>query len=394
VLDDTFSGLGSTDPGAGDDTQQGGQDNDTIVAGSGADTIDGGPQSIPGFGDTVDYSAYAATVTVTVDTGSHDDGRAGEADTVTNVERVLGGTGADTLVAGSTGSELIGAAGDDSLVGGAGADRLLGDREAGDPGSGNDTLDGGAGADTMRGGDGIDTATYASRAHPVTVTLDDVAGDGEAGENDNVRSDIENVVGGARDDVLAGSATANVLVGGGGSDRLTGAGGADALDGGAGDDVIDAADGAADTVTCGAGSDSVQADAQDAVAADCEHVDRPAAPGGADGGGAGGVASGTRSVLLAGGSIALGARHRVRVTLGCAAQAAPCAGRLTLRPSKRAGKPFGSAQFRVAAGGIRTVAITLSRSATRRVRRRHRLAATLAATTGAAEVAVPVTVRR
>jgi RTX calcium-binding nonapeptide repeat (4 copies) len=199
------------------------------------------------------------------------------------------------------------------------------------------------------------------------------------------------VVGGASDDVLVGSATANVLVGGGGSDRLTGAGGADTLDGGAGDDVIDAIDGAADAIACGAGNDSVQADAQDAVAADCERADRAAAPAG--GAGSGGVASGTRSVLLAGGSIALGAHRRVRVTLGCAAQAAPCAGRLTLRPRKRAGKPFASAPFRVAAGGIRTVALTVSRSAARRVRRGHRLAATLVATTGA-EVAVPVTLTR
>lgn len=108
---------------------------------------------------------------------------------------------------------LAGTAGN-SLTGGAGNDVLVGDDEAGDPGSGNDTMDGGIGADTLRGGDGIDTAGYAHRASAVTVTLDDVAGDGQAGEHDNVRSDVENVVGGAGGDAITGSATRNVLVGG------------------------------------------------------------------------------------------------------------------------------------------------------------------------------------
>ena len=38
----------------------------------------------------------------------------------------------------------------------------------------------------LNGGDGTDAATYGGRAAPVTVTLDNQANDGEAGEGDNV----------------------------------------------------------------------------------------------------------------------------------------------------------------------------------------------------------------
>ena len=392
VVDDTFTTFGSTDVGSGDDTQQGAHGNDTIVGGPGADTIDGGQQSYPGFGDTLDYSSYTAPVTVTVNAGSHDDGRQGEADTVTNIERVLGGAGSDTVASSPTNSELAGAAGDDMLSGGPGNDLLLGDDEAGGPGSGNDVLDGGAGADTLRGGDRIDTAVYASRAQPLTVTLDDAAGDGQSGEGDNVRSDVENVVGGAGDDALSGSETANAIAGGAGADHLTGAGGADALDGGPGDDLVDVRDGGADTIACGAGNDTVNADAQDAVGSDCERVNRPAVAPAVGGGGSGGTAA--QSVLLAGRSLKLRARRRVRATLGCPVQASQCAGRLALRPRKATGRAFASTAFRVPAGEIRTVALTLSRPAAKRVRRARRVPATLVATGGPAPVAVPVTVTR
>jgi Ca2+-binding RTX toxin-like protein len=149
ILDDAFTGLGSSDPGSGDDTQQGGEGDDTIAAGPGADTIDGGPQI-----DTVDYSSSTVPLTVTVDAGQHDDGAPGEGDTLTNVERILGGSGADVVVAGGAASVLVGGAGDDALRGGAGDDTLLGDDEAGGANSGNDTLDGGPGNDTFRTRDG------------------------------------------------------------------------------------------------------------------------------------------------------------------------------------------------------------------------------------------------
>jgi Ca2+-binding RTX toxin-like protein len=61
--------------------------------------------------------------------------------------------------------------------------------------------------------------------------------------------------------------------GGDGNDKLIGGQGADTLDAGAGDDSIDSADGIAEKVVCGAGTDSVAADQLDDLV-DCETVER------------------------------------------------------------------------------------------------------------------------
>jgi RTX calcium-binding nonapeptide repeat (4 copies)/PASTA domain len=93
--------------------------------------------------------------------------------------------------------------------------------------------------------------------------------------------------GGAGDDRLFGTQAGDVLHGDGGSDKvegwegpdeLTGGGGVDTLLGGDGGDSIEARDGIRDDIECGAGSDQVRADAVDAVAADCEDVERGGVP--------------------------------------------------------------------------------------------------------------------
>jgi Ca2+-binding RTX toxin-like protein len=90
---------------------------------------------------------------------------------------------------------------------------------------------------------------------------------------------IEDVEGSLSGDTLAGDDEPNALRGRAGDDTLTGGAGADIIDGGtgadtisgdAGDDVILARDGEVDRIACGDGVDSVVADAQDVVAADCE----------------------------------------------------------------------------------------------------------------------------
>src|SRR3954447_24153610 len=58
-------------------------------------------------------------------------------------------------------------------------------------GAGADTLKPGTGADVLAGGAGLDVADYSARTRDLTIMLDDHAGDGEAGEGDNVRSDVE-----------------------------------------------------------------------------------------------------------------------------------------------------------------------------------------------------------
>jgi Ca2+-binding RTX toxin-like protein len=133
------------------------------------------------------------------------------------------------------------------LVGGNGNDKLTG-------GPADDVLRGEAGADTLTGGGGRDTADYSDRTAPLTVSLDGAAGDGEAGENDNVAADVENVGGGSADDVLTGSDADNGLYGNAGNDTLSGAGGNDVLDAGPGDDLLDGGMGA-DTLIGGDGTD-------------------------------------------------------------------------------------------------------------------------------------------
>ena len=92
------------------------------------------------------------------------------------------------------------------------------------------------------------------------------------------------IVGTAGNDRLVGTPRADTLEGLAGNDRIFGIGGGDLLIGGPGRDSVDAGpgndlisieyDGARDSARCGAGSDVVNADLLDAVAADCELVGR------------------------------------------------------------------------------------------------------------------------
>ena len=58
------------------------------------------------------------------------------------IEKAIGGSGNDTLIAGNDGCTLSGGGGGDTLIGGAGNDRLIG-------GTGIDNLTGGASGDTF-----------------------------------------------------------------------------------------------------------------------------------------------------------------------------------------------------------------------------------------------------
>ena len=90
--------------------------------------------------------------------------------------------------------------------------------------------------------------------------------------------------GGAGDEVSGGDGN-DVLAGGDGDDSIDGGAGDDSLDGGPGADGLISRDGLVDTVACGDGADSVDADTLDQIASDCETVSRTPteAPGGAGG---------------------------------------------------------------------------------------------------------------
>jgi Ca2+-binding RTX toxin-like protein len=136
--------------------------------------------------------------------------------------REWGGGGNDVLKSGSfTNVLLSGGEGNDTLDGSAGDDRLRG----------------GLGDDVLRGRSGLDVADYSDRTAAVRVDLDGIADDGEPGEADTLTG-IEDIKGGAGNDVLTGDARFNLLSGGDGADTINGLGASDEILGGAGDDTL------------------------------------------------------------------------------------------------------------------------------------------------------------
>ena len=112
---------------------------------------------------------------------------------------VLCGFGGDDVLRGGNGNdELHGGDGKDELLGGSGNDKLRGDsgKDELSGGAGNDNLRGGGGSDVLGGGVGSDLADYLPFDDPVTLSIGDGANDGERGERDTIRSDVENLRGG------------------------------------------------------------------------------------------------------------------------------------------------------------------------------------------------------
>ena len=116
----------------------------------------------------------------------------------------MGDNGADEIHGDAGNDNLAGAGGPDTINGGTGNDRM---DEGDTPGDPNGIKPAGPlASDTIRGGAGTDTATYCTRyypgsdgrKHPLTITLDNKANDGEKGEKDNIgpTGDVENVLGG------------------------------------------------------------------------------------------------------------------------------------------------------------------------------------------------------
>ena len=66
-------------------------------------------------------------------------------------------------------------------------------------------------------------------------------------------------------DTITGGVAAETIRGGDGNDTITAGKGADVVDAGPGDDKVDVQDGVVDTVDCGAGSDTIVADADDVL---------------------------------------------------------------------------------------------------------------------------------
>jgi len=137
-----------------------------------------------------------------------------------------------------------------------------------DGGSGNDILIG-THATVFKGGSGNDTADFSSRTANLKLSLDNLAKDGASGDNANVLSDVETLLGGAGNDRIVGGPFANLIKGNAGNDTLYGGDGNDTLDGGGGrdmlfgqngNDTLLAKDGRTDSLDGGGGFDQAQRD--------------------------------------------------------------------------------------------------------------------------------------
>jgi hypothetical protein len=203
-----------------------------------------------------------------------------------------------------------GEAGDDSVSAG---------KEEPDPNAA-DVVDGGPGFDQIPD---VDADYNRGFDDDVSVTVDGVANDGEAGEGDNVIA-VEKLRIVASRATLVGSDAADdffvegyasTIRGMGGNDRLIAYDGSDTIEGGAGDDFLEggfgndvldggpgvdqfrgdrteqygfaagsdqirARDGNREQVECGIGADTAQVDASDVVDPNCESVDIPLGPPG------------------------------------------------------------------------------------------------------------------
>jgi uncharacterized repeat protein (TIGR01451 family) len=165
----------------------------------------------------------------------------------TDRSETLTGTAGRDVICGMGGNDrLRGLGGDDVLLGGDGHDVLEG-------GAGNDDLQGEKGNDVLAGNDGDDSLS---------------GGDGH-----------DALAGGAGADTLLGGGADDLLAGGGGKDSLDGGPGADAFLGGADADVVKAKDDRRDAIIdCGAGQDTLTADAKDPKGRECEGAVTPPPP--------------------------------------------------------------------------------------------------------------------
>ncbi|WP_421781244.1 hypothetical protein [Kiloniella litopenaei] len=181
----------------GDDIINGGSGQDILEGGQGADSLDGRA----GF-DYLSYERSFAEVQVNLATKAVSGGDA-EGDTIVGFEGVIGSSYSDVIVGDSQFNALFG----------------LG---------GNDILSGGIGGDYLNGGLGSDTASYNSSNAAVQIDLKERIFNGGHATGDRLYS-IENIIGSAFNDTLAGDEENNKIEGGAGSDTLSGGEGTDTL---------------------------------------------------------------------------------------------------------------------------------------------------------------------
>lgn len=173
---------------------------------------------------------------------------------------MIGGAGADVLIATNLAVRSNGDSGNDTITGGTANDTLQGG--AGDDfvqgGGGNDLLYGADGQDELRGGSGADRITGDAGADTLRGEDGDDALDGGAGVDLlYAGAGNDSLVGGDGQDALAGEAGDDQIAGGDGDDSLDGGDGNDALNGGEGHDHLAGGDGN-DVLTGWTGNDTLE----------------------------------------------------------------------------------------------------------------------------------------
>ena len=224
--DQIFAGEGDgwrVEGDVGADTMIGGGGNDLMQAsfGTDADVIDGN-----GGTDTCSFLNHGDAVRVDLNISGPQDTLGAGMDTFSDCESLLGGNGADTLIGDGGPNSLLGLGGDDTLRPG--------------PGAINDTVDGGAGT-----GDTVDYSDVTPSG--VTLTLATAVAQNTGAYGMDTIAATENITGTPFADSLTGNTEIN---------RIEGGDGVDTINLGDNDDVFDSFDALADTVDCGAGSDS------------------------------------------------------------------------------------------------------------------------------------------
>lgn len=314
---DTISGAGSAGTGApfarpltisggdGADKVTGGSMVDSITGEAGDDVLNGlpGADSLDGGGGLNRGSYAGAPGAVTVNLVAGTASGAYGADTLANLDDLVGTNFGDKLIGNAVANKLNGADGADVIYGrqgndtitggpgidtasywdapsavnvnlstgtssgGGGADSLLtvenargssfNDVLTGDVNA--NTIEGGAGNDTIDGQGGLDTVSYGGAAAGVTVHLSTGTGSSSGGAGADILKSIERAAGSAFDDLIVGSSVRDVIGGGGGADNLQGRDGNDTIGGGAGNDKLfgeagnDSLDGGAGSDTCSQG---------------------------------------------------------------------------------------------------------------------------------------------
>ncbi|QOZ28588.1 calcium-binding protein [Bradyrhizobium sp. CCBAU 51753] len=220
-----FTGIGNDDGnvlagGLSDDYLIGLGGNDTLIDGSGFNTLQGGTgddiYAVQSSADTVFEFANEGTDEVQTFLASYH--------LSANVENLIFiGAGNHTGIGNELANVLTGSSGNDTLDGGLGADTLIG-------GAGNDSyiVDDAGDVVIENAGEGVDTVTTALAIWHLDPNVENLT---HAGSNDFVG------IGNSLDNVLTGGAGTDYLIGGDGNDTFIDASIANTFQGGAGDDT-------------------------------------------------------------------------------------------------------------------------------------------------------------